>query len=360
MKRTIASVAALILAASPALAGDRSKSTEKLRTQPAAASKTIATFDNGNGDGSVRLSVDGYGSFGSTTPVGDVSYDPAGEIGPSGAVWESAIFFGPFGNFLSTGDFHTGAALPAVKLKKISSSTYVSQFKLGEFKFTLTQTLQQPTKTGSTFTQEYEIENTSSKDKNVVIGRYMEGDLYFVGSFGNDFGGVSADGQTLYQFDEGDDPKTPTTFVGITGTGGQSAGFTIQPYRFSSAIIDAGGLPAALNGKVYNDSDGDGVSNSGFDAGLYKQNAMTIPAKGKAVYRTSTIFGDGSISSTTSEVPGCVKFTSLPLTGRTVTLIQKGVSDQKTTTDAGGCYRFGGLAKGKPFEVVISGPKRPQ
>src|SRR5688500_15845881 len=47
------------------------------------------TLTTGTGDRSLSVTVDGYGSFGSSTPAGDAIYDPIGAIGPSGTVYES-------------------------------------------------------------------------------------------------------------------------------------------------------------------------------------------------------------------------------------------------------------------------------
>ena len=50
----------------------------------------------------------------------------------------------------------------------------------------------------------------------VALTHYLDGDLNFVGSFTNDYGATSLGRpQTLWEFDEGDDPSQPTTFVGV-------------------------------------------------------------------------------------------------------------------------------------------------
>jgi hypothetical protein len=55
----------------------------------------------------------------------------------------------------------------------------------------------------------------------IALTPYMDGDLYFgTGGLSNDYGAASLGRpKTLWEFDEGDDPTAPTTYVGITTLG---------------------------------------------------------------------------------------------------------------------------------------------
>ncbi|BBE71838.1 hypothetical protein [Oharaeibacter diazotrophicus] len=314
------------------------------------------TLTNGTGDGRLTVKVDGYGSFGSTTPAGDVSYDPVGAIGPAGAVWESAVMFSPTKQFLATGSMHVGQGLPPVEITRSGNRIATSSFSVGGFDFTLRQEVLPPAPNGSTLVQTYKITNRTGRSQTIALSRYVEGDLYFVGSFGNDFGGVSGDGRTVYQFDTGDDPSAPTTFVGINATGGTAAGYSIQPYRFTDAVVAAGRVPTEIRNKIHDDANADRITDHGFDAGIIQQNNMTIRAGATATYVTRTRFGSGSIVGQISKVAGCITMNGNPVVGRTVEARQTGLTTQTTTTDATGCYEFDKLTVGKPADIVVKLP----
>jgi hypothetical protein len=68
----------------------------------------------------------------------------------------------------------------------------------------------------------YTLTNVSNEAMGTVaITPYMDGDLYFgTGGLSNDYGATGLGSpRTLWEFDEGDDPEEPTTFVGINGIG---------------------------------------------------------------------------------------------------------------------------------------------
>ncbi len=190
--------------------------------------------------------------------------------------------------------------------------------------------MQAPSGNGSTLVQTYRITNNTGASKVVSLSRYLEGDLYFVGSFGNDFGGVSADRKTVFQFDTGDDPNAPTTFVGITSTGGTAAGYAVWPYRFTSATVAAGKIQPDIRNKIYQDADNDRITDTGFDAGIIQQNNITIPAGATVSYVTRTRFGSGSIVAQVSKLSGCVTLNGQPVVDRTVEARQTGLATQTT------------------------------
>lgn len=318
-----------------------------------------AVLTNGTGDGTLSVTVDGYGSFGSSTNAGDALYDPVGPNGQARTVFESAVYFSPANGFLSTGDIGGSGLLEPPTITQPSNLVANSSFRIGAFSVTLTQRLRPKTSKGSTLVQTYSIKNNSTVAKRIKIARHVDGDLYFAGGFDNDFGGVSADGKTLYEFDSGDEPSAPVTFVGITSSGGQDGGFTIQPFRFTDDIVEARGIPSALNGDVAGDDDGNGVTDGTYDITLTQLNILSIPAGETRNFVTSTIFGEGSINDTTATVSGCIKLSNEPLVNRKVVARQDGETPKTAKTDAGGCYVFDTLKSGKTFTVTISGPRAP-
>lgn len=270
-------------------------------------SNAPVTLSNGSGDGSLTITVDGYGSFGSSTPAGDAIYDPIGGLAASGTVYESGVFFSGLGDFLTTDSF--GAGLPPVDFTAVGSDFAQSTFDLSGFHFDLTQRLNPIGAGGTSFIQSYVITNNSGQTQDVLLVRHVDGDLLFDGTLA-DMGGVS--GNVLFEFDEGDDPQTASTFVGISGNGGTAAGYTMQPFRFSDDIQVAGGIPPSLIGEVFNDANGDGVTDSPYDVTLSQQHELTIPAGGTLTYSTTTIFGSGSTADIALQVldPACSQATS--------------------------------------------------
>jgi len=190
----------------------------------------VTTLSNGTGDGSLQVTVDAYGSYGSNaTPAGDAVYNPVGPTAGQGSTFESGVFFSGFNNFLTESTF--GApfpVLPGVAFTTTSSSTAVSSFTVSGFAFTLTQTVQPPNLGTTILSQEYVVTNNTGADQTFQLIRHVDGDLFFVGGFGNDFAGVSADGRFVFEFDTASDPTQATAYFGITATGdGTAGGFTI-------------------------------------------------------------------------------------------------------------------------------------
>lgn len=249
------------------------------------------TLTTGAGDGAVVVAVDGYGSFGQNTPMGDPTFDPPGVIGPAGTVYESGVYFGPLGLFLTTavgGDF--GSGLPSVPFLSATDTTAESDFEQAGFYFYLTQELTRQGATGSTLEQVYEITNNTGSAQTIVLLRHLDGDLDFDGTI-SDLGGAGSGGQVLFEFDSGDDPSAPVTYVGISTPAATIAGFTIQPYNLVDDIKNAGGIPVEVLNQVFNDTNGDGVSDVPFDVTLTIQEDVFLGAGQTFTYRTATNFG---------------------------------------------------------------------
>ncbi len=125
--------------------------------------------------------------------------------------------------------------------------------------------------------------------------RHVDGDLQFDGSI-TDFGGVAPDGRTLYEFDTGDNPNAASTFVGINDSGGTARGFAIQPYEFLDDIFQNGGIPSLALNQVSQDSDGDRVTDFGYDVTLSLASGFSVAPGQTATYTTTTRFGDQTLT----------------------------------------------------------------
>jgi hypothetical protein len=278
---------------------------ERHLTQGTQSPSQIGTLSNGTGDGSVTISFDAYGTFGDGAPSGDAYYDPIGALVSAGTVFESSVFFGPLGDFLTT-DTWLGSALPNIDftIYDTDNRIAISEFDVSGYHIKLTQTLNPLGPAGSTFVQTYEITNNTGSDQTVTLVRYLDGDLYFSGTFFNDFGGAAIGQHILYEFDTGDNPLNPTTFVGIKSTGGKYKGYTLQPYYdytyedtfYNYGIKAHGGIPSELLGTIYGNSNSDAVTDYGYDVTLNQQHDLFIPNTQTRLYTTETIFGDGSIA----------------------------------------------------------------
>ncbi|MEZ4468004.1 MAG: MopE-related protein [bacterium] len=120
---------------------------------------------------------------------------------------------------------------------------------------------------------------TNAAMQTVALTHYIDGDLYFgEGDLGNDYGATSVGApKTLWEFDEGDDPNDPTTFVGMYGEAGADAflnSWEIGQYSEQRGRIanTAGGcaiLRNDINMRGQNvDVDGDFITDRGFDVTL--------------------------------------------------------------------------------------------
>jgi hypothetical protein len=125
----------------------------------------------------------------------------------------------------------------------------------------------------------YTFTNVSDVDLPIVsITPYIDGDLYFNGGLGNDYGGTSVGApKTLWEFDEGDNPEEPTTFLGLHGLAGADQFLTsweIGEYSEQRSRImdmDFGCTILANNineGGVNADRDGDLITDDGYDVTL--------------------------------------------------------------------------------------------
>lgn len=352
-------IAAAILAGGT-LASAAVSAGEPIKSQrgpvPKGGAGQVAVLTNGNGDGSLTVTTDSYGTFGSATGGSEPIYDPVGPGAAAGTVFESSLYFSPGGGFLSTDGMGGGPALPSVAVTQVDSTTARSTFTVAEFIINLTQKLGPIGPKGSTLTQTYRITNDSGATQSVVLVRHVDGDLDFDGSIA-DAAGASQDGGTLYEFDSGQDPLNPTTFVGIQLDGSAPGDFTIQPYNFADDIRVAGGIPADKKGKIQGDTNLDRITDNVYDVTLSLQKTLTLGAGESATVITRTIFGEGSIDEVANpDFTGCVKVGADPAVNARVLVKQTGERNQIQRTGSDGCFSFGSLVSGKRFTATISGP----
>ena len=260
--------------------------------------KAVTLLTNGNGDGTLDITVDAYGAYGSAAPpAGDALYDPIGPATAQGSTFQSGVYFSRLDAYLteSPGFAGPGSTLPPVSFTSTTADTAVSTFSVAGFSITLTQTVLPATATGTTFNQTYVLTNNNPAAVSFNMVRHVDGDLFFVGGLGDDFGGVSADGRFVFEFDTGSDPNSATAYMGITASGdGQPGGFTVQPYPYVDNIITDNGIPPQDLNQIAGDNNGDRLTDIGYDVTISLADLFTVAAGASVTYTTTTIFSQGS------------------------------------------------------------------
>lgn len=259
-------------------------------------------LDNGPGDGTLNVGVDGFGAFGlaSGSDTTDAFYDPVGGVGSSETTFESAIAIRTdlamgTRDFLASGFIGSSGGLVNPTVTG-SSTSGTSSFSNGGLDFTLEQTLSPtftgPMQTGTVLTQTYTI--TSNVPFEIV--RYLDGDLRFDGSL-MDGGGrlILGDGtEVLFETDSATGSSDDTTFVGITGEGGIipiTNRYEIDSFDgLRSGIISGSDLDDIITGDT-GDADEFIDAGNGYDVTLAIRNTFQ---PGTTVYVTKTIFGSGA------------------------------------------------------------------
>jgi uncharacterized repeat protein (TIGR01451 family) len=259
--------------------GQRASKSGRAAREP---ERVPATVDNGPGDGSVAIAVDAYGAFGSsiTGPPAAV-YDPLGSEPPASTVFDSAIYFSPLDDYLTTSPLGGSTGnLPDIPFTSASPTQLTSSFSVAEFNFALTQSLSPATAAGSVFTQAYSITNTAAAPQTFTIVRYFDGDLLFDGTL-VDGGKVSADGTVLSEFDAVG-TNAVKSVVSISASGGTQTAFTVQDYAGGAQAdrirTDNGIGPAFVN-MINGDANGDRVTDTNYDITLSIESRFMVPGK---------------------------------------------------------------------------------
>ncbi|MCK6571103.1 hypothetical protein L6V77_08355 [Myxococcota bacterium] len=169
--------------------------------------------------GHLRMALDAWGAFGSNVARRvDALYDPvdAPDRGPNGTVFESMPFLCQVQGGEATGQWleegRLGGAAPA--RTDGEGNRLTSTFVVNGIEVRLDAELD-----CNLLTQCYTFTNLSGARLDTVeLTPYIDGDLYFEGDYTNDFGGTGAGRpRTLFEFDEGDDPQRPTTYLALFG-----------------------------------------------------------------------------------------------------------------------------------------------
>ncbi|MCA9527835.1 MAG: hypothetical protein KC549_16225, partial [Myxococcales bacterium] len=226
--------------------------------------------------GQVRLGVDAYGATGTQTPGGPATFNPLTDQPDAGfvsTIYRSMAFVCTTQRNSTRGAFFDGSLLAGGAQAQIRNGRVESSFVALDLAVQATYALE-----CTTLQRCYTFTNRSAQALDaVVLYVYMDGDLFFAGDFNNDFAATSLGApRTLWEFDEGDDPAQPTTFVGIRGHEAedrlQSWEIDEFPNRLRSFADVRRGCPELANGIVRGqrnlDLNGDLITDQGYDVTL--------------------------------------------------------------------------------------------
>ena len=167
--------------------------------------------------GAVSVGVDAYGAFGSATANHqDALYDPIDQPdrGPRGTVYESMPFLCKSQAGVATGNWMEQGRVADIAPARAdgNGNSLTSDFVVDGLAAHLEASLD-----CNILTECWSFTNRSgARLDQVELTPYIDGDLYFRGNYTNDYGGVSVGNpRTLYEFDEGDDPHLPTTYLAL-------------------------------------------------------------------------------------------------------------------------------------------------
>jgi len=270
--------------------------------------RMLHVLTTGTGDGSLTITVDGYGSFGDAVgffPNGGAMFNPIGPLGAASTTFESAVAV-RLGNagprrFLSSGSILTSEPLPAPVVTGNASSAF-STFSSDGIDVELTQSVSimvdtTNVQTGSLLTQSFLLTNTANQTVILDLVRYLDGDLFFDNSL-IDGGGrlISGGNEFLFETDAGGGSNVDTTFIGIDGNGGDPltiGRFEVDDFPVLGTKIASGG---SLTNTISGDLNGDGFVDLGreYDITLGLRNVFTLAPGASAIYVTRTVFGSGT------------------------------------------------------------------
>jgi subtilisin-like proprotein convertase family protein len=276
--------------------------------RPGATANAPFYLSNMPGDASVKVGVDGYGSFGWAVADGDDAiFDPLGSIAAAGTTYQSMVAVGPA---LGHRTFLSSEYLPTSPLVTGGPSLGTSDFVYNNLLFHLTQSLQTlnnaaGVRIGSRLVQTYTITNIGLLAQTFDMVRYFDGDLDFDGSIDDGGGRLTVNGnEIMFEIDSATGRYDPTTFVGITATGGTPSANRYEadyfPYLRHQVIAGTN-----LDQVIENDGpDPDQFvdAGQGYDITLALANIFNLAPGEVGVYTTSTLFGTGTPDETV-EVP---------------------------------------------------------
>ncbi len=234
--------------------------------------------------GFLSLGLDVYGSFGDGTPADlDALYDPAGDMpdqGAQGTVFQSMPFLCRTQGAASSGvwleEQRITQALGEIPVvAEGDGNSLHSRYAVDGVEVDLLATF-----ACSDLTLCYTFTNrTGARLDELALFAYLDGDLYFVGQQNNDYAGTSTGiPRQLYEFDAGDDPRSPTTRLALSGqdpddrflTGWEIAEYQESRFRIGNTNRGCaplrGGITYENGGQA--DANGDAVTDGGYDVTL--------------------------------------------------------------------------------------------
>ena len=226
--------------------------------------------------GRVSVGLDAFGATGTSTPGGAANFDPADDQPDQGMVstiYDSMGYLcrtradgNDQGTWLESTRFEGGAPNAMVAGGEVRSDFSAHDVAVSS-RFWLDCT---------TLHHCYTFTNRSGQRLDTVaLYQYVDGDLFFAGNFLNDFGATNVGARrTLWEFDEGDDPEEPTTFVGVYGD--DAANARLHSWEIGEYPDHLNRLDTVNNGCVPlrnsinesgagADGDGDLVTDDGYD-----------------------------------------------------------------------------------------------
>lgn len=248
---------------------------------PGGGARTFLTTDTAVCDpdlGTVEVDVDAFGALGSALSSTNRHYNPFDDIPDQGyvsTIFEWKTFFckeTPSGT--ASGTWLNDRAVSANPTVSVTNGEVQSEFILQGVRVNMRYWLD-----CTTLKYCYTLTNESNDViPTIALTPYMDGDLYFgTGGLSNDYGAASLGRpKTLWQFDEGDDPEQPTTYVGITTIGDDDflnswevGSFSEQRNRIASISNGCTTLRNDINRSQTNiDVNNDLITDRGYDVTL--------------------------------------------------------------------------------------------
>ena len=228
--------------------------------------------------GTVQVNVDAFGAVGSALSSTNRHYNPFDDSPDQGyvsTIYEWKTFFckeTPSGT--ASGSWLNDSAMSVTPTVSLTNGEVTSEFVYQGVRVEMRYWLD-----CTTLKYCYTLTNESNDViPTIALTPYMDGDLYFgTGGLSNDYGAASLGRpKTLWQFDEGDDPAQPTTYVGITTLGEDNflnswevGSFSEQRSRVASISNGCKVLRDDINRSQTNiDVNGDLITDRGYDVTL--------------------------------------------------------------------------------------------
>ena len=169
--------------------------------------------------GEVQFDIDAFGALGTAVRAGgEVLFNPADDLPDDGlrrTIFESMVFMCQESNGSAQGEWLESGRQGGAQVQAVVDGNEVrSQFNALGLEVVATYRLD-----CTTLERCYTVTNISGQPMQVVsLSPYTDGDMYFgpSPSLSDDFGATSAGvPKTVWQFDSGDNPDEPATFLGM-------------------------------------------------------------------------------------------------------------------------------------------------